>query len=72
VSTTVGEFVNALTSLDRGIKKEIELVNKKEQRNTVERFAEAVEDEDEVLECYRRIQRLLERLVVCITAGTYA
>jgi hypothetical protein len=66
VSTSVSQFANDLTSPNRGIKKEIELVNKKEQMNTVERFAEAMEDEDEMLECYRRIQRLLERLVVCI------
>ena len=36
----------------------------KEQRNRLERVAEAMEDPEEVLQCYARIQRLLERLVV--------
>jgi hypothetical protein len=32
----------------------------------LERVAEAMEDADEILECYRRIQRLLERVAVSI------
>ena len=36
----------------------------KEERNQGERFAEAIEDADKILECYRRIQRLLERFSV--------
>jgi ribosome assembly protein YihI (activator of Der GTPase) len=60
------QLINYFTSPRRGIKREIELVNQKEQRNAFERYAKAMEEEDEVLECYRRIQRLLERLTVCI------
>ena len=38
----------------------------KEKRNRIERGAEAMEDADEVLECYRRVQRLLERFSVSV------
>jgi hypothetical protein len=54
----------------RGIEQEIVQVEQKTQRNTAERFAEAMEDADEVLECYQRIQRLLERLAVRLQFGT--
>jgi hypothetical protein len=39
-------------------------VENKQQRNTFERYVEAMEDADELLECYRRIQRHLARLAV--------
>jgi hypothetical protein len=50
--------------LARGIEKEIERVEQKQHRNTVERYAEAMDDADDLLACYRRIQKLLERLAV--------
>lgn len=36
----------------------------KSKRNKAEQFAEAIEDTDKILECYRRIQRLLGRFSV--------
>jgi hypothetical protein len=50
--------------LERGIEKELKQVEQKRQRSTVERYVEAMDDADDLLECYRRIQRLLERLAV--------
>ena len=50
----------------RGIEREIGFVLGKEKRNRIERGAEAMEDADEVLECYRRVQRLLERFPVSV------
>lgn len=52
--------------VQRGIEKEIELVQKKQDRTTLGRLAEAIEDADEVLVRYRRIQVLLARLAVCV------
>ena len=57
-------MTHPLISLERGIENEIEQVEQKQQRNTLERYAEAMDDADDLLECYRRIQRLLERLAV--------
>lgn len=48
----------------RGIDREIMFVVEKQQRNNIERIAEAMDDPVEVLQCYSRIQRLMERLVV--------
>lgn len=53
-----------LISGQRGIEKEIERVRQKQNRSTLGRLADATEDADEVLECYRRIQVLLGRLAV--------
>jgi hypothetical protein len=54
--------------MERGLGKEIERIQQKEQRNTIERYAEAMQDADELLESYRRIQRLLAQLAVNIIA----
>ncbi len=43
---------------------ETELVLQKGQRNAAERYAGAMQDTDEILECYRRIQMHLRRLAV--------
>ncbi|KAG8711287.1 hypothetical protein FRC09_020684 [Ceratobasidium sp. 395] len=48
--------------LARGIEKEIERVVHKLRRGKMGQYAQATEDEYEVLECYRRIQVLLNRL----------
>ncbi|KAG8703953.1 hypothetical protein FRC09_003852 [Ceratobasidium sp. 395] len=52
----------SIAILAQGIEKETEKVIRKSQRSTLERHAEAMEDIGEVLECYRRIQVLLNRL----------
>ncbi|KAG9125403.1 hypothetical protein FRC07_007723 [Ceratobasidium sp. 392] len=54
----------SILSLAQGIQHEIELVLRKQQQSDIGRFTRAREDVDEVLECYRRIQRLLERLTL--------
>ncbi|KAG9076089.1 hypothetical protein FRC06_009713, partial [Ceratobasidium sp. 370] len=51
-----------ITTLAQGIKEETQRVAEKQQRKRTQRYAEAEKDEDEVIECYRRIQTLLERL----------
>ncbi|KAF8601236.1 hypothetical protein BDV93DRAFT_585628, partial [Ceratobasidium sp. AG-I] len=51
----------SLENLAKGIEKEIMFVLGKNERNKLERIAEAMEDPDAILECYRRIQCLLER-----------
>ncbi|KAG9117261.1 hypothetical protein FRC07_007409, partial [Ceratobasidium sp. 392] len=51
-----------LTARHRGIEEEIQVVMQKGRRNVVGRYAEAMEDANEVLECYRRIQTLLNRI----------
>lgn len=40
---------------------------KKGKRNGIKRMAEAKEDADEILECYRRIQIRLQRFSVSVT-----
>ncbi|KAG8688175.1 hypothetical protein FRC08_011585, partial [Ceratobasidium sp. 394] len=53
-----------IANLARGIEVETELVLQKGRRNAVQRYAGAMEDGDEILECYRRIQMHLERLAL--------
>ncbi|KAG9100798.1 hypothetical protein FS749_012731 [Ceratobasidium sp. UAMH 11750] len=60
------EMTTTITKIAQGIDKEIKQVVKKQERRGVERFADAIEDADEVLECYQRIQRLLGRLALNI------
>ncbi|KAG8725248.1 hypothetical protein FRC09_004461 [Ceratobasidium sp. 395] len=52
----------SITILARGIEKEAERVANKLRRNKTGQYEEATEDVYEVLECYRRIQVLLNRL----------
>ncbi|KAG8721102.1 hypothetical protein FRC09_008462 [Ceratobasidium sp. 395] len=52
----------SIASLARGIEAETQRVAHKLRRNKMEQYAEATEDAHEVLECYRRIQALLNRL----------
>ncbi|KAG8735713.1 hypothetical protein FRC10_010230 [Ceratobasidium sp. 414] len=52
----------SIVNLARGIEREIAFVRQKEHRHASGRYAEAMQDIDQVLKCYRRIQTLLERL----------
>ncbi|KAF8604120.1 hypothetical protein BDV93DRAFT_507794 [Ceratobasidium sp. AG-I] len=56
-------MTSSIESLAKGIEQEIAFVLEKEQRNRLERAVEAMDDPEEVMQCYSRIQRLLERLV---------
>ncbi|KAG8784662.1 hypothetical protein FRC12_018419 [Ceratobasidium sp. 428] len=53
-----------IEALSQGIKKETEAVNQKVNRNALVRGMEAAEDVDDILDCYRRIQSLLNRLAL--------
>ncbi|KAG9078454.1 hypothetical protein FS749_009514, partial [Ceratobasidium sp. UAMH 11750] len=53
-----------IESISGSIKQEVNIILQKERRNRLERTAKAMQDEDEVLKCYRRIQMLLGRLTV--------
>ncbi|KAG9120579.1 WD repeat-containing protein 38, partial [Ceratobasidium sp. 392] len=48
--------------LARGIEEETKKVMQRRQRSTIGRYAKATEDANEVQECYRRIQTLLNRI----------
>ncbi|KAG8784663.1 hypothetical protein FRC12_018420 [Ceratobasidium sp. 428] len=54
----------SIEALAQGIKKETEEVNQKVNRNAPVRYVEVAEDVDDVLDCYRRIQSLLNRLAL--------
>ncbi|KAG8724875.1 hypothetical protein FRC09_012786 [Ceratobasidium sp. 395] len=54
----------SIDNLARGIKKETDIVTEKAERSVAGRYTEATEDVDEVSECYRRIQSLLNRLAL--------
>ncbi|KAG9111306.1 hypothetical protein FRC07_008073, partial [Ceratobasidium sp. 392] len=48
----------------RGLEQEIAFVRLKQNRHVVAGYAQADEDLDEIMKCYRRIQNLLERLAL--------
>ncbi|KAG9078222.1 hypothetical protein FRC06_008484, partial [Ceratobasidium sp. 370] len=54
----------SIMELTRGIEREIAILRSKERGCELGRYAEAVQDADQVLKCYRRIQTLLERLAL--------
>ncbi|KAG8719605.1 hypothetical protein FRC09_010899 [Ceratobasidium sp. 395] len=54
----------SIVNLARGLEHEIEFVRRKQNRHTGEGYAQAEEDLDEIMKCYRRIQNLLERLAL--------
>lgn len=55
-----------LTRSHSGIEKELKLVEDKQNRGALQRHAEASEDTEQILKCYRRIQSHLERVMVSI------
>ncbi|KAG8716836.1 hypothetical protein FRC08_008710 [Ceratobasidium sp. 394] len=54
----------AFTAVAKDIGDELQRITKKHERGGVERYAQAMKDDNEVLECYRRIQGLLTRLML--------
>ncbi|KAF8601240.1 hypothetical protein BDV93DRAFT_510167 [Ceratobasidium sp. AG-I] len=55
---------SSLDRLTRGIERKVGFVQGKEDRSWIKGAAEAMEDADEILECYRQIQRLFERFLI--------
>ncbi|KAG9076213.1 hypothetical protein FS749_012041 [Ceratobasidium sp. UAMH 11750] len=54
----------SIVNLAKGIDRELDHVCRKRGRNPYWRFLQAENDIDEVLECYRRIQAMLQRLAL--------
>ncbi|KAG9127483.1 hypothetical protein FRC07_013161 [Ceratobasidium sp. 392] len=52
----------SMLSLANGLQREISIVQQKLQRRRVGQLVESLEDEEDILTCYRRIRGLLERL----------
>ncbi|KAG9097258.1 hypothetical protein FS749_006691 [Ceratobasidium sp. UAMH 11750] len=61
----------SITSLARGIEEEVQRILRKSQRNAIERYAGAMEDADEILGCYLRIQMHLGRLALNANLNTW-
>jgi hypothetical protein len=64
VTAGVDSALLLTTDLYRGIKLETERLSGKPKRKTIMRYAEAKKDVEEVVECYKRVRILLERLQV--------
>ncbi|KAJ1305539.1 hypothetical protein OPQ81_000544 [Rhizoctonia solani] len=58
------EMTKSVNRLCYGIEEELEKVKQKEARSKAERLAGALEESNEIYECYRRIQCHLERLTL--------
>ncbi|QRV75744.1 Notchless protein [Ceratobasidium sp. AG-Ba] len=54
-----------------GVGEETDLMKEKCSRDGAQRFAPATQDVEEVLECYRRIQSLLERLILNVNVNIW-
>ncbi|KAG9083050.1 hypothetical protein FS749_006341, partial [Ceratobasidium sp. UAMH 11750] len=57
-------MTSSIVNLAQGIEREIKFIQHKQQRSGIGQYTTAEQDADEVLECYRRIQGLLERLTL--------
>ncbi|KAG8724161.1 hypothetical protein FRC09_000055 [Ceratobasidium sp. 395] len=55
---------SSIINLAKGIEREIMLIQPKEQRRGLGRYATALQDADQVLKCYHRVQTLLELLAL--------
>ncbi|KAG9101775.1 hypothetical protein FS749_003464 [Ceratobasidium sp. UAMH 11750] len=53
-----------IENISKSIEREVDIILQKQRRSRVERCVEAIENGDEVLECYWRVQTLLGRLTV--------
>ncbi|KAH7337855.1 hypothetical protein B0J17DRAFT_439257 [Rhizoctonia solani] len=54
----------SIRSLSGGIKAELDTVKEKQERSTIERHLEALNDSDDIIECYRRIEGHINRLML--------
>ncbi|KAH7318910.1 hypothetical protein B0J17DRAFT_605653, partial [Rhizoctonia solani] len=54
----------SIRSLSSGIKAELDIVKEKQGRITIERHLEALDDPDDIIECYRRIEGYINRLML--------
>ncbi|KAG8787121.1 hypothetical protein FRC12_015888 [Ceratobasidium sp. 428] len=57
-------ITSSIINLAKGIEQEMSFVRQKSNRKRYRRYIEAKKDVDEVLECYRRVKTMLERLVI--------
>jgi hypothetical protein len=55
--------------LDRDIETEVNIMERKQGYQTGRRFLDAVVEQDEVIDCCRRVHAHLERLTVGVVAG---
>ncbi|KAG8754927.1 hypothetical protein FRC12_011051 [Ceratobasidium sp. 428] len=60
--TTPPSMTRVINTLSRDIKVEAELIKENQEKKRKHHFKEAEKDENEVMDCYRRIQTLVERL----------
>lgn len=58
------EYMFIGIGVDRGLDQELQIVQDKNARGVVRQHMEALEDTNEILASYRRIQGYLERLTV--------
>ncbi|KAG9092951.1 hypothetical protein FS749_015298 [Ceratobasidium sp. UAMH 11750] len=63
-ASTPPVMTSSIINLAQGIERELRLVQEKRRQNGTGRYMNTTKDADEVLECYCRIQRLLERLAL--------
>ncbi|KAG8777493.1 hypothetical protein FRC12_000360 [Ceratobasidium sp. 428] len=64
-------MTSSIENLIRGIKRETELIKLKQQRSGVGRYVNADNDAEEILECYKRIQAILQRLSLNANIDTW-
>ncbi|QRV96187.1 WD repeat-containing protein [Ceratobasidium sp. AG-Ba] len=70
-ANTSAAILPVATSICQAIERETELVKQKQRRGKIARLAEATDDPDEIMRCYRRIHGLSERLSRNVNMGVY-
>lgn len=60
------ELTRGCSGIQKELQMVLEVVKDKQDRGTAQRYAEAMGDSEQVLECYRRITGHLERLTVSL------
>ncbi|KAG8704869.1 hypothetical protein FRC09_003279 [Ceratobasidium sp. 395] len=64
-------MTSSIENLIQGIKRETELIKLKQQRGGAGRYVNADNDAEEILECYKRIQAILQRLFLNANIDTW-
>ncbi|KAG8707426.1 hypothetical protein FRC09_001830 [Ceratobasidium sp. 395] len=64
-------MTSSIENLIQGIKRETELIKLKQQRGGAGRYVDADNDVEEMLECYKRIQAILQRLSLNANIDTW-
>ncbi|QRV81749.1 Notchless protein [Ceratobasidium sp. AG-Ba] len=68
---TSAAILPVASSICQAIERETELVEQKQRRGKMSRLAEATDDPDEIMRCYRRIHGLSDRLSRNVNMGVY-